>query len=428
VVRYVIFQANLEPVAYAELRVRYAANTKSGGNKKDITGNNMYETEALAEANRLMTVCNSCRYCEGLCAVFPALEKRRIFNNEDLHYLANLCHNCGACYIDCQYSPPHSFNVNVPQALSRVRRESYAKYTWPAQFSGVFQRNGLAIAVASALSVAGFLIGFAAYHDPAKLFGAQDAGSFYALMPHSTMVAIFGAAFLYGIVAMLMGGLACWREFSGENRNPSLSTVWRAIQDVVRLRYLDGGGSGCYVAEEPQDKRRVYHHFTFYGFMLCFASTCTATLYHVFLHREPPFPWWDIPVVLGTVGGIGLIVGCAGLICAKKQRDHYIQEFGSYSMEIAFIAMLLASSVTGFALLFLRHTPAMGLLLAVHLGVIFALFITMPYSKMVHGLYRFIALIQYAHETQLAHNKGAAQASDSTAPKFVVAITSPKQR
>ena len=92
-----------------------------------------------------MTVCNSCRYCEGLCAVFPAMEMRRSFSDGDLNYLANLCHGCGACYTDCQFSPPHEFNVNVPQTLAIARAESYAAYAWPRAFSGLFARNGLAI-------------------------------------------------------------------------------------------------------------------------------------------------------------------------------------------------------------------------------------------------------------------------------------------
>ena len=83
----------------------------------------MHATNALAEADRLMTVCNSCRYCEGLCAVFPAMEMRRAFPDGDLNYLANLCHGCGACYYDCQFSPPHEFNVNVPRVLAQVRGE-----------------------------------------------------------------------------------------------------------------------------------------------------------------------------------------------------------------------------------------------------------------------------------------------------------------
>jgi citrate/tricarballylate utilization protein len=375
----------------------------------------MRATEALAEADRLMTVCNSCRYCEGLCAVFPAMESRRVFNDNDLSYLSNLCHNCGACYIDCQYSPPHPFDVNVPRAFSRLRFESYARYAWPIAASGAFRRNGLIIAITSALCIASFFISFASYDDPTKLFRAQEEGSFYALMRHDTMVVIFGAAFFYSVLAMLMSARTCWRDMSGSNSLPSASPLWQAVKDSVKLRYLDGGGSGCYIADEPPDHRRTYHHFTMYGFIFCFASTCTATLYHVLLHREPPFPWWDIPVVLGTVGGLGLAIGTGGLFLAKRQQNDALKDQESYSMDLAFIAMLFASSVTGLALLILRHTPAMGILLAIHLGVIFALFITMPYSKFIHGLYRFIALIHYACEVE-ASGRGAA----ASAPKCAI--------
>ena len=101
----------------------------------------MLVTENLREADRLMTICNACRYCEGLCAVFPAMEMRRTFAAGDLNYLANLCHQCGACYPDCQYSPPHEFNVSIPAAMAKLRNESYAAYAWPGALSGLFQRT-----------------------------------------------------------------------------------------------------------------------------------------------------------------------------------------------------------------------------------------------------------------------------------------------
>ncbi len=68
-----------------------------------------------------MQICNACRYCEGFCAVFPAMTRRLDFGKADIHYLANLCHNCGACLHACQYAPPHEFAVNVPQAMAAVR-------------------------------------------------------------------------------------------------------------------------------------------------------------------------------------------------------------------------------------------------------------------------------------------------------------------
>jgi citrate/tricarballylate utilization protein len=60
--------------------------------------------------------------------------------------------------------------------------------------------------------------------------------------------------------------------------------------------------------------------------------------------------------------------------------------------------MLFLTSLTGMALLLWRDAPAMGPLLALHLGVVFSLFITMPYGKFVHGIYRYVALVRYARE------------------------------
>lgn len=355
----------------------------------------------LAEADRLMTVCNACRYCEGLCAVFPAMEMRRVFTDGDLSYLANLCHSCGACYYDCQFSPPHEFNVNIPKVLAEVRGETYQRYAWPRSFAGFFDRNALKIGLVSAASVAVFIAGFIAVHEPAALFAANaEPGAFYRLMPHNAMALLFGAAFLYALLAMAMGFAAFWRDI-GEPAD-TLSeprSLWQAVRDAGSLRYLDGGGAGCMNDDEqPTDNRRLHHHFTFYGFLLCFASTVAATFYHYALGREAPYDWYELPVVLGTVGGIGLVVGPIGLLRAKAKRDRMMRDRARFGADATFIAMLLLTSVTGLLLLVFRATPAMGLLLAVHLGVVFSLFVTMPYSKFVHGLYRFGALVRYAKE------------------------------
>jgi citrate/tricarballylate utilization protein len=361
----------------------------------------MHATEALTEADRLMTVCNSCRYCEGLCAVFPAMEMRRSFSDGDLNYLANLCHSCGACYTDCQFSPPHEFNVNVPQTLAIVRNDSYGSYVWPRAFSPLMSRNGLAIAVIAALSVGAFLFFFMTYSDPSIMFGGQtDPTLFYALMPHNTMALIFGIAFLYAILALAMGFRMFWQDI-GENAGTLKKPlpIRQAIKDAMQLRYLDGGGVGCFNEDDkPTDRRRLYHHLTFYGFLLCFASTCVATLYHYLLGRSAPYAWYDLPVMLGTIGGIGLIVGPIGLLHAKSTRDGMLQDSTRKGMDIGFIAMLFLVGLTGLLLLVLRTTPAMGTVLAFHLGFVFGFFITMPYGKFVHGIYRFGALVRYSRE------------------------------
>jgi citrate/tricarballylate utilization protein len=222
------------------------------------------------------------------------------------------------------------------------------------------------------------------------------------------MAALFSAAFLYAIVALAMGVRAFWRDI-GEpvGMKTDWRSLWQAMRDAGELRYLDGGGVGCFNEDDkPTDRRKLYHHLTFYGFGLCFAATCVATLYHYLLAREAPYAWWDLPVVLGTLGGIGLLIGPIGLLAEKWKRDPVLVDATRTGMDVAFIAMLFLTSLTGMALLLLRETAAMGPLLALHLGVVFSLFVTMPYGKFVHGIYRYVALVRYARERQMMHGAG----------------------
>jgi citrate/tricarballylate utilization protein len=330
--------------------------------------------------------------------VFPAMEMRFTFGDGDLNYLSHLCHQCGACHSDCQYSPPHEFNVNVPASLAKLRNESYAHYAWPSFLSGVFAVNGLVVTSLAALSVAGFIIGVVAYSDPAALWSA-NAGDFYKVMPHTAMVALFGAVALYAIAAFTFSLRAFWHDINGDAPRAGLASLWQAIGDTAHLRNLGGGGGGCTSEDErPSAQRRIYHHFTFYGFLLCFAATSVATIYHYAFGWPAPYPLLSLPVALGMLGGIGLLIGPVGLFVLARRREPVLVDGAHKGMDTAFIAMLFLTSVTGFLLMILRDTPAMGILLAIHLGVVLGLFLSLPYGKFVHGLYRFLALVKYSSE------------------------------
>lgn len=142
----------------------------------------------------------------------------------------------------------------------------------------------------------------------------------------------------------------------------------------------------------------MFHHFTFYGFMLCFAATSVGTIYHYLLDRPAPYALTELPVILGTLGGIGLVIGPTGLLWLNFRRDAQHLEPGQVPMDRGFAALLLATSVSGLALLAWRDTGAMATLLAVHLGIVMAFFLTMPYGKFVHGAYRVAALLKWSFE------------------------------
>ena len=369
------------------------------------------EAQALARGDMLLTspekevarqlqICNGCRYCEGFCAVFPAMTRRLEFGKADIHYLANLCHNCGACLHACQYAPPHEFAINVPKSMATVRGQTYADYAWPKALGGLYKSNGLTVSMALAVSLSLFLI--LAIQSNGTLWGGPVENGFYAIFPHNLMVSMFAPIFLWSVLALALGVTKFWREVTPATSGAPLSSpaAAEAAHDALRLKYLGGGhGDGCNNEDDAFTlARKRMHHLTFYGFMLCFAATSVATVYHYAFDWPAPYDFFSLPKILGTVGGIALTVGTLGLWRLNLARDPQHGDVQQRPMDRGFIALLFFISVTGLALMLSKNTAAMPVLLAVHLGMVMALFLTLPYGKFAHGIFRTAALLRFAVE------------------------------
>lgn len=358
------------------------------------------------EVNRQLQICNACRYCEGYCAVFPAMTQRLEFGKADIHYLANLCHNCGACLHACQYADPHEFGVNIPKSMAKVRLQTYSDYAWPRKLGALYQRNGLTLALSSALALGLFLV--LTLLVQGSLFSQIEGGDFYQIFPHNTLVAMFGSVFGFSTLALILGVVHFWRKVApGEKQvQEAVPAMIQTGKAALTLKYLDGGhGQGCNNEDDAFTlARRRFHHLTFYGFMLCFAATSVATLYHYIMGWEAPYPIFSVPVILGIVGGIGLLVGPAGLFYLNYKRHPEHGDQAQRPMDRGFIMLLFMISLTGLLLLGFRETTLMPLMLALHLGFVMAFFLTMPYSKFAHGFYRSAALFKSYLETRKNNN------------------------
>lgn len=360
----------------------------------------------FAVAQQAMRICNACRYCEGFCAVFPAMERRLVFHESDIAFLANLCHDCGECLYSCQYAPPHPFALNLPVILAAARRETYRRYAWPGPLHDLLSAQPRGTWIALAAAPLGML-GILAWVVPTPvLLGrhADAAGAFYRVVSHDAMI---GGALVVAALA-LVGALVAlarfWADTGGRVGSWRDGRAFRqAARDALTLRYLDGGGPGCaYPDEVPSTLRRWFHHATAYGFGLCLAATTVAAVYHNVLGWPAPYPVASLPVVLGCVGGVGLLGGPAGLLWLKTRRDPRAADPPQSRSDVGFLLALFLTSLTGFLLLCFRETRAMGLTLGMHLGVVTGLFLTMPYGKFVHAVYRSAALMQHALEGRTA--------------------------
>lgn len=363
----------------------------------------MQETDAVLNARREMEICNACRYCEGFCAVFPAVELRREFSAGDLSYLANLCHGCRGCYYACQYAPPHEWGINVPRSLAEVRAESYAEYAWPQPLAKAFERNGVVVSLVAALSIALLLIVTMAIASPGTFFMARPmvADAFYAVIPLWAMQVVGLGTFGFSLFALWKGAANFWQD-AGPQQKITISAVAIALWDAITLKNLGGGGNGCNDNSEVFSMRRRYlHHAMAGGFMLCFAATTMGFIYHTFLGWPAPYPFFSAPVLLGTAGGVLLTIGTVGLFAMKLVEDPMPVVRRLLGGDVAMLVLLALSAVTGLFLLAVRATGAMGIALAIHLGFILALFLVLPYSKMVHGVYRSAALLRRAVERNM---------------------------
>ncbi len=279
------------------------------------------------------------------------MEYRREFPEGDLNYLANLCHDCSECYYACQYAPPHEWEINPPQLFAKIRKYSYEKYGWPAGIASAFRANGLVVSLVTVLGLAGFILGIAFIQGNNALWDSVSGGNFYEIIPHNTMVVLFA---LIGALAILALTIGLFRFLSDINEkfidliNPS--TLRITLKEALTLEYLDGGGWGCaYPRDEASPVRRWLHHCMFYGFFLCLAATTVGFIYDFVFDWQAPYGYTSLPVLLGTLGGLGLLIGPVGLLYFKTLRDPEVVDENRTGMDSSFLVLLALVSFPGFS-------------------------------------------------------------------------------
>jgi citrate/tricarballylate utilization protein len=237
-------------------------------------------------------------------------------------------------------------------------------------------------------------------------------GAFYAVAPWLAVIVPAIAITLYGAAVALVGAWEFSRDIRGAparllpaDQPPATmklklpAVVWRAALDAITLRFLKGGGAGCYYPRRRgSSQRRILHHCVAGGFLAALISTTIAAIEQDILGRMPPFPLLSLPVVFGVAGGVLLIAGTTGLIGLKLRSEPEPASATMTAMDYAFLALLDLVAITGMLLLILRDTRLMPSMLVVHLGLLAGLFITAPYGKFIHFVYRYLALARRAGE------------------------------
>jgi citrate/tricarballylate utilization protein len=352
--------------------------------------------------------------------VFPALERLSSLTSGDVTHLADLCHDCRDCYTACMYAPPHEFAVNVPAALSAVRLHTYDEYLPRLPWAGASARRASRRAAMLAAGVAAVAV-LALLGVLAGGGSGAVAGSPYRVIAYPALLAAVGLPALGGIAVMAASAARYWRATGGPGR-ASPGALLSAVRQAASLHNLRGGGADCaYPTDEPASARRRLHGLVAWGLVACAGSTVAAAISQDIAGDPPPYPVVSAPVLLGVVGGAGMVAGCTGLLLLRRTAakaltpaDPPREDPALARRGYALLAGLLLLAVTGLLTLVLRDTAAFGPVLAIHLAVVVACFAIAPYTKFIHVIYRFLALVRDSADSASARPAGGTAAGEKS--------------
>jgi citrate/tricarballylate utilization protein len=266
---------------------------------------------AEAEVARQMQICNACRYCEGFCAVFPAMTRRLEFGKADMHFPGQPVPQLRR--LPARLPVRAAARVCGQRAAGHgaVRGQTYADYAWPPALGALYQRNGLTLALALAAGLALFLVLAAA--PPGSCGGRPWA----ATSTPSSRTTCWWA---------VRAGVRFRGAGAGHGRAPLLARRvpppaaplagrrrGRGHARRAALKYLDGGhGDGCHNEDDAYTLRAG-------AFTTSRSTASCCALPPPAWPRCTTTPWagWRPTTAqpaqaAGRVGGISLLAGTAG--------------------------------------------------------------------------------------------------------------------
>jgi citrate/tricarballylate utilization protein len=284
--------------------------------------------------------------------------------------------------------------MNIPGILSTTRLETYREYTWPKSSRFAFDHPIVAAVGLEGVGILLSLIVALLYVGPVGLSVPQS--SIYAVFPEALMIGgglVLGG---YVVTAALVGLTRFWRDSHGPFRKLlDARAFFAATYEVLIHKYFQGGGGGCsYPSEKGSYTRLPFHSLVFFGFLSAFIATLTAAVYEHLLGVQPPYSLVSPPVLFGVAGGVAMIGGASVLIFLKERSDKSLAESRMLSLDYAFVLVLDLASITGLLTLALRGTSLFGPVVVVHMGTVVAFFVSAPYGKFIHYVYRYAALVK----------------------------------
>ncbi len=355
--------------------------------------------------------CFQCGTCSTTCDLAPATDpfprkemawatwgrRDRLMADPDVW----LCHQCNDCSTRCPR------DGRPGDVLAAVRREQILHYAYPRLLARWLRRPAylpLLLAIPATLLTGALLL-----KDPladslglSRFTEHRITYSFSSELPHWLINSFFGFFSLVVLVVVVLQVSRFWRAMKTSVSPERLASPARGLGASV----LAAAGTmlfhesfrNCTTARS----RYPSHMLVFFGFL----SLCVVTLWVITSRHNPvirgefvyPFPFFSPWKVLANLGGLAIVTGC--LLMIRDRLKQTREAIGSTYFDWSLVLLLVFVVLTGFGseiMHFARMEPHRHTVYFLHLVLVFALLMYLPYSKLAHVAYRMAALVLAEH-------------------------------
>jgi len=358
--------------------------------------------------------CYQCATCSSVCELAPAdapfprkqvlLAQWGLFDQLMGDPGVWLCHQCNDCSVRC---PRDVAPGDIMASLRGMMVKKLASPSVMGSVVGNVKKTWPLLVFAPILFwvvLLGLSTGFQMHEAHHGLVPGPEMGQFFydQYVPHYLIYGVYFTAVGLACIALFLSGMRFWK-LMGDKQKRTGSFVGALIGAFIAIA-LHNKFSSC---DRGVVKRRWGHFLVMWGFI---GAAITSGFAVVYLYRDTVFFSWlnlqyayPVPIghwvkLLGNFSAIILVVG--GIILFVNRMSTGDKLVGAtLAFDRFFLWVVLAVIGTGVfteIFRFIAINPMIGFsVYIIHLGVVLCLFLTLPYSKFAHILYRTLAM---AHE------------------------------
>lgn len=336
--------------------------------------------------------CYQCATCSGVCELAPS---EAPFPRQQMLWaqwgmvdrLAAdpavwLCHQCNDCTVRC---PRDAQPGDVLQALRSVIIE---RLSFPRAFGRLVAGARASWPILLGVPIAFWIVLLGVTGHLAIPAGLEAGWGYDALVPHAFIYGVFFPVAAWTLIAMWVGGRRHWKLMGAHT--PREGSFLADLVPSVGEIAIHSRFSSCDTAAP----RRLGHLLLLWGFV---GAAITSALLIVAMYVQGlhmPLELTHPYKILGNLSAALLVAGGAILV-GNRIGDPKVAG-RSHAFDIFFLGVVVLVIVTGLVVegARLADAPAVALwTYIVHLGSVMCLFLTFPYSKFAHMVYRTLAMV-----------------------------------